>query len=283
MKKIIALLLATAYTFTFAYTPSTKDSKTLETYKVAITSLKTKDAEKYDKVVNTLKNLDTSKLKDNKMTWLLTGLKDYFAPGSTAFVTTVKIEIVDGDTIHYGDLSIRMIWIDAPESNTSRYGYTECYWKEASAHLKELLKDAKEVTIEKDSTQWELDKYGRTLGYVIADGVNINEKMIEDGYAFEYTYDKAYAHLSDFTSAQLLAKVTSQWLWSSTTCNGDRKKGTPDEKKPETTTTSTPTTTTTTTTNNSSDRTYYTGPRGGCYYINGNGNKTYVDHSYCWR
>lgn len=26
---------------------------------------------------------------------------------------------------------------------------------------------------------------------------------------------------------------------------------------------------------------YITGPRGGCYYINSRGNKTYVDHSYC--
>ncbi len=28
-------------------------------------------------------------------------------------------------------------------------------------------------------------------------------------------------------------------------------------------------------------RTYIRGPRGGCYYINGNGNKTYVAHSFC--
>ena len=28
-------------------------------------------------------------------------------------------------------------------------------------------------------------------------------------------------------------------------------------------------------------RIYITGPRGGCYYINDNGNKVYVDHSYC--
>jgi len=26
---------------------------------------------------------------------------------------------------------------------------------------------------------------------------------------------------------------------------------------------------------------YYRGPRGGCYYINSNGKKVYVDHSYC--
>lgn len=31
----------------------------------------------------------------------------------------------------------------------------------------------------------------------------------------------------------------------------------------------------------SSYRTYIRGPRGGCYYINSNGNKTYVDRSMC--
>ena len=29
------------------------------------------------------------------------------------------------------------------------------------------------------------------------------------------------------------------------------------------------------------DHTYYKGPKGGCYYINGSGKKTYVDHAYC--
>lgn len=30
-----------------------------------------------------------------------------------------------------------------------------------------------------------------------------------------------------------------------------------------------------------SPHTYITGPRGGCYYINRNGNKTYVDRALC--
>jgi len=30
-----------------------------------------------------------------------------------------------------------------------------------------------------------------------------------------------------------------------------------------------------------STHTYITGPRGGCYYINSNGNKTYVDRVLC--
>ena len=29
------------------------------------------------------------------------------------------------------------------------------------------------------------------------------------------------------------------------------------------------------------DKQLYTGPQGGCYYINSNGNKTYVDRSEC--
>jgi hypothetical protein len=33
--------------------------------------------------------------------------------------------------------------------------------------------------------------------------------------------------------------------------------------------------------NQSNNRQYIRGPRGGCYYINSNGNKTYVDHSFC--
>ncbi|WP_149912566.1 hypothetical protein [Sphingobacterium cavernae] len=32
---------------------------------------------------------------------------------------------------------------------------------------------------------------------------------------------------------------------------------------------------------NNSGRTYIRGPRGGCYYINRNGGKTYVDRSLC--
>lgn len=31
----------------------------------------------------------------------------------------------------------------------------------------------------------------------------------------------------------------------------------------------------------STSRTYFRGPRGGCYYINRNGGKTYVDRSMC--
>lgn len=154
-----------------------------------------------------------------------------FARQIVSLSGTNLITVVDGDTVNYGNLKIRMIGLDAPESTTSRYGYTECFGKEASEHLKMLLKDAKELTIEKDSTQGETDKYGRTLAYIFYNGTNINTKMILDGYAFEYTYNTAYTYQKENKEAELMAKNAQLGLWSASTCAGDRKKGTKDEVK----------------------------------------------------
>ncbi len=283
MKKLLAMLLVFSFSFSLAYTPTAKDIKTAAAFKTVIENIKTQDIEKYNKIKDTLSKLDISKMPDNKTTWLLWELKKVFLGTTTTQNTTITmtVEVIDGDTIKLNGETIRMIGIDAPESNTTRYGYVECYGVEATQHLKDLMKNAKEVKIEKDPTQGDKDKYDRTLGYVIADGVDINQKMIDDGYAFEYTYDKAYKNKSSYGIAQLMSSLDSKGLWSSSTCGGDRKKGTPDEKKTDTSTI-VPSTPTTTYTNDSSDsRTYFTGPRGGCYYYNSKGNKSYVDRSYC--
>jgi hypothetical protein len=60
----------------------------------------------------------------------------------------------------------------------------------------------------------------------------------------------------------------------------------PDAKTPKSTSsinasTSKPSSYQSTTRRYSSSRRYIRGPRGGCYYINSNGNKTYVDRSLC--
>jgi len=140
-----------------------------------------------------------------------------------------KISVIDGDTVNYGTLKIRMIGLDAPESNTSRYGYVECFGAQASEHLKSLLNNASALTIEKDPSQGETDKYGRTLAYIFYNGININTQMIADGYAFEYTYDKPYKYQTENKSAEQNAKNLNLGLWSTSTCAGNRKKGTNDE------------------------------------------------------
>ena len=213
------------------------------------------------------------------------------------------IEVVDGDTIKIADekgqiISVRMIGIDAPESNTTRYGYAECFGKEAKTHLEELLRGEDKVQLEFDSTQGNYDKYNRLLGYVISRGTNINKKMIDDGFAFEYTYNLPYNYQAEFKKAQKDATLSGRGLRAGSACQGQRVKDTRNEPTDASSTSSSSSSyEPSDNSDNSSSpysyiaplkstygsdwRTYYTGPRGGCYYLNSNGNKTYVAHSYC--
>lgn len=234
MKKFLASLCLMVFCVSFAYTPTAKDKKTATAFKTVITTMYEKTPDKFEKVRTALEKIDVTKLPDTSTGWLISQLKtivdDILNPKPVSQITHT-ISVIDGDTIKYDGETIRMIGLDTPESNTTRYGYVECYGFEATAYLKTLLKDAKELTIEKDPGQGEKDKYDRTLGYVLLGTTNINGKMIADGYAFEYTYDKSYKYQKDYKAAEKLAKDAKLGLWSSSTCNGDRKKGTKDEIK----------------------------------------------------
>ena len=96
--------------------------------------------------------------------------------------------VVDGDTIKVninGTVeTLRLIGMDTPETVDPRKP-VQCFGKEASNKAKELLSGTK-VRLEKDPTQGELDKYGRTLAYIYReDGLFYNKHMIEQGYAHE--------------------------------------------------------------------------------------------------
>lgn len=132
--------------------------------------------------------------------------------------------VVDGDTIKVninGTVeTLRLIGMDTPETVDPRKP-VQCFGKEASGKAKELLVGTK-VRLEKDSTQGELDKYGRTLAYIYReDGLFYNKYMIEQGYAHEYTYNTPYKYQAEFKAAQKSAQENLRGLWSPTTCNGD--------------------------------------------------------------
>ena len=132
--------------------------------------------------------------------------------------------VVDGDTIKVSingtAETLRLIGMDTPETVDPRKP-VQCFGKEASNKAKELLTGTK-VRLEKDSTQGELDKYGRTLAYVYReDGLFYNKHMIEQGYAHEYTYNTPYKYQAEFKTAQKSAQENLRGLWSPTTCNGD--------------------------------------------------------------
>jgi len=110
-----------------------------------------------------------------------------------------KVEnIVDGDTIDVLiDLGfdilfqsrVRLAGIDTPESRTKDLK-EKALGLESKEYLKKHLKDAKSVIIKTEKMD-SSEKYGRILGWVYVNGdtESLNDKMINDGYAWGYLGD----------------------------------------------------------------------------------------------
>jgi micrococcal nuclease len=128
------------------------------------------------------------------------------------FVREVK-NVVDGDTIDVIiDLGfdilflsrVRLAGIDTPESRTTDKA-EKALGLEAKEYLKKQLKDAKSVVIRTEKMD-SSEKYGRILGWVYVNGESesINNKMINDGYAWGYLGD---TKIKDF---EVLKKARSK-------------------------------------------------------------------------
>lgn len=133
------------------------------------------------------------------------------------------VRVVDGDTIVVSldgkNETVRLIGINTPETVDPRKS-VECFGKEASEKAKTVLQKSS-VRLEADPTQGDRDKYGRLLRFVfLPDGTNFNELMIEEGYAYEYTYATPYAYQEEFKIAQAAAMEQKKGLWNEATCNG---------------------------------------------------------------
>lgn len=88
--------------------------------------------------------------------------------------------IVDGDTIHLNGTRFRLHGIDAPEKD-QRCPDGWPAGQKATAYLARLAW-RRVVTCEARG----FDRYGRTLGVCFADGHNLNQGMVRDGYAWAY-------------------------------------------------------------------------------------------------
>ena len=102
-------------------------------------------------------------------------------------------KVVDGDTIDViMDMGfdimyksrVRLFGIDTPESRTRNLDEKKRGLL-AKKYLQEALKAGNKLSIKtyKDN---ETGKFGRILGEVFADGVNLNLKMCKEGYAVQY-------------------------------------------------------------------------------------------------
>lgn len=120
---------------------------------------------------------------------------------ATAQAATVMYSYDDTITVTLNGkkTSVLLSSVDAPE-------LTQAYGLEAKACLMNLIA-GKTIAIDVKGQ----DKYGRTLGVVYANGVDINLAMVQQGCAWmyrQYTSDPAY------DSAETAARNTRLGLWS---------------------------------------------------------------------
>lgn len=153
--------------------------------------------------------------------WQLAGVQDLEPSGAAVRAGGVEVvRVVDGDTLVVDqdgtEVRVRLLGIDTPES-VKPDSPVECYGPEASARTSELV-TGRVVELEGDPTQDAVDQYGRTLAYVWLDDVTmLNEVLVAEGYAREYTYDQPGSHQAKLLEAQQRAQAASAGLWSACT------------------------------------------------------------------
>ncbi len=136
--------------------------------------------------------------------------------------------VTDGDTLRARatgsgrSYDVRLIGIDTPE--TRRPGTpVECGGPEASANMERLaLADGRgvAVTLTTDASQDTRDRYGRLLAHVTrADDVDLARAQLRAGWGEVYVYERAFARLERFESAERAARAERLGVWGA--CAGD--------------------------------------------------------------
>lgn len=110
---------------------------------------------------------------------LLLLVGNYSPSFATTLITGKVVSIADGDTItvlqNNQQFKIRLYGIDCPESG-------QAFGSKAKQFVSSLV-FGKTV----DVTVYDVDKYQRNVGVVRVDGLNVNEAILKNGFAWRYT------------------------------------------------------------------------------------------------
>jgi micrococcal nuclease len=116
-------------------------------------------------------------------------------------------EVSDGDTLKLSDgKTFRLYGVNAPEVKEPIF--------EESKVFTENLVLGKEISFEQESN-YKVDKFGRTLGYVFVDGVNLNIELVRNGLARVILYEKRakIKYQDELLSAEKEAKEKRVGIW----------------------------------------------------------------------
>ena len=124
------------------------------------------------------------------------------------------LKVIDGDTVSAESrgtqIKIRLSEIDAPELN-------QPYGTSSKKCLSELIRENSSLRFKSDGQ----DRYGRSLGWLMADEINLNYEMVKQGCAWvydRYVVDKTIYSFQNDARLKKLGLWRSQnpvkpWIW----------------------------------------------------------------------
>ena len=134
-------------------------------------------------------------------------------------------DVVDGDTIRVldavrGEVTVRILGIDTPE--TKKPGYTIGCWGTEATDFARTSLQGQLVNLVGDPTQDAVDRYGRTLAYVVRpDGFNYSVEAARAGTAKSYVFDNhPVVRHGEIAAAEQQARAAGSGLWGAP-CFGD--------------------------------------------------------------
>lgn len=121
-------------------------------------------------------------------------------------INGLVVGVADGDTItvlqNNTQYKIRLYGIDCPENGQD-------FGQKAKKFVSELVfkKNARVIPTT-------IDKYGRTVGLVTVNGINVNEQIIKNGYGWVYLKYCDQSFCNDWIKYESQAKLKKLGLWS---------------------------------------------------------------------
>jgi endonuclease YncB( thermonuclease family) len=139
-----------------------------------------------------------------------------------------EIEIEDADTVLIRNgpnnqaASFRLSGIDAPEIghkgeaiSSLRFEQNQPFGEEGRQRLQQIVREASDVRIVYDPRQ---ETYGRALGVLMADGVNVNQQLVKEGWVKALPFGEKEDELIDresIAAAENTAYARQIGMWQS--------------------------------------------------------------------
>lgn len=118
-----------------------------------------------------------------------------FCSGTASCIAGTVTRIVDGDTLHVDNISVRLSLVNTPERGEPGYG-------EATAFTASLCPVGSAALVDEDDGQTE-GSYGRLVAKVSCGDLVLNEQLLEQGHAVMY---KQFCSESEFAAEPWAAK-----------------------------------------------------------------------------